>query len=82
MWILIGLVCGGSFIWTGLSTLLSNNCALVTFGSGSARIIKTTCWEGYKHVPHAFTGGWAGILSIFAGVLIMLFGVGAEASRR
>ena len=81
MWFLIGLVCGGSFIWTGFTTLISNSCSLVTFGGGG-RIIKATCWEGYKNVPHALTGGWAGTLSIFAGVLIMLIGVGAGASRR
>ena len=77
---IISLICGGSFIFTAFQTGLSNHCQLVTFNLG-ARLIRTSCWDGYASVPHALTGGWAATLSFLAGLFIIAIGFGIEATR-
>ena len=78
MYFLIGLICGGSFIWTGIKVAFSSGCDAVTFHIGG-RIIDTTCWHGYGSVPNGFTSGWAGFLSIVAGITLIIIGLVSEA---
>jgi hypothetical protein len=79
MAVLFGLICGGSFVFSAFQIWFNSKCELVTFGMG-ARIVRTTCWEGYASVPHALTSGWAGTLSFIAGILVFLFGLGSQAA--
>jgi hypothetical protein len=85
MFAILGLICGVSFIWGAIQTWASNYCDLVTFGAGGhvsrLFLIHTTCWSGYGSVPHALTGGWAGLLQVLIGLFLMFLGVGIQVVR-
>jgi hypothetical protein len=82
---LFALICGGSFIYGAFQTWFSSGCQLATFGGnghvGRLFMLRTTCWDGYPSVPHAFTGGWAGTIQLFAGLFIILLGLIIQVAR-
>jgi hypothetical protein len=69
IWLLIGIIASGTFIFSGVSVLTDSQCVSVDL-SNSYRAMRMTCREDYLG---EISQGGAGWLSILVGIGILVF---------
>mgnify|MGYP001193189681 CR=1 FL=1 len=71
-WALIGLVCGGLFMFNGFSVLTDPECDTVSFGGGG-RVVRITCYAADSYTSGAVSGTVAGLgMLVVGGVILWL----------